>query len=116
MTITDAVPEDFPNGVAGAVAGMQPKLLVRKEDGRFVDNAETVRAERYAICVDLREQLVAYVNKKLHASSQSADALLPEVIASVQSKRFGWGLSPAEATWVCAQLAKHFEVADEPKA
>lgn len=115
MTITD-IPEDFPNELSGAVAGAQPKLLVSKDDGRLVDDAETVRAERYAICVDLREQLVEYVNKKLRESSQRADALVPKVIASVQRKRFGWGLSPAEATWVCGQLAKHFEVADESKA
>lgn len=115
MTTTD-IPEDFPNELSGAVAGVQPKLLVSKENGKFADNAETVRAERYAICIDLREQLVEYVNKKLRESSQRADALVPKVIASVQRKRFGWGLSPAEATWVCGQLAKHFEVADESKA
>ena len=74
-----------------------------------------MRAERYAICGDLREQLVEYVNKKLRESSQRADALVPKVIASVQSKRFGWGLSPAEATWVCGQLVKHFE-GDKPSA
>lgn len=108
MTITD-IPEDFPNELSGAVAGVQPKLIVSKEDGRFVDDAETRRAERYAICADLREQLVEYVNKKVRESSQRADALVPKVIASVQSKRFGWGLSPAEATWICGQLAKQFE-------
>lgn len=114
MTITD-VPEDFPKEIAGAVAGVQPKLLVHSEDGRFVDDAAAVRAERYVICVDLREQLVDYVNKKLGESPQRADALVPKVIASVRSKRFGWGISPAEATWVCEQLAKHFKVADRPE-
>lgn len=108
MTITD-IPEDFPKELTGAVAGVQPKLLVSKEDGKFVVDAGNVRAERFAICVDLREQLVEYVNKKLRESSQPADVLLPKVIASVQSKRFGWGISPAEATWVCGELVKHFE-------
>lgn len=107
MTITD-IPEDFTNELSGAVAGAQPKLLVSKDDGRLVDDAETVRAERYAICVDLREQLVEYVNKKVRESAQRADALVPKVIASVQRRRFGWGFSPAEASWVCGQVATHF--------
>jgi hypothetical protein len=115
MTLND-IPEDFPRESTGAVAGAQPKVLVNKEDGRFVDDAGSLRAERYATCVDLREQLVDYVNKKLRESPQRPDGLVHNVIASVQGKRFGWGLSPAEASWVCGQLAKHFDVADKPAA
>ena len=103
MNVED-VPPDFPQEFLGAVSGAHPKLIVRKNDcGEFVSEAESQRADRWAICADLCEQLVHYVNKHTK-EGEPREAFVAKVARAVDSKRAGWELSLAEAEWVKARL------------
>jgi hypothetical protein len=102
------VPPDFPQEVLGAVPGAQPKLLVhRTADGRYVDTAASLRAERWAICQDLCEQLVDYVNKHL-PPGESAAAYASTLGVAIERKRKSWGMSEAEIAWVRRELVRRF--------
>ena len=104
------VPCDFPrHAPEGTVPGVQPKLGVRLDGGTYTDSAESKRAERFQICKDLLDQVVAYAEHKLLVTpSVSIQSLVPQLLKQVQQKRFGWGLSPAEAGWLCARIKRHF--------
>jgi hypothetical protein len=98
------VPRDFPHEFSGSVAGAQPKLLVSQQpDGTYVDTPESLRWERWAICADLCEQLIEYVNK--HWTGEGPrDAFADRVALAMDSKKAAWGISVAEADWVKARL------------
>jgi hypothetical protein len=107
--MTSEVPEDFPHEFLGSVGGAQAKLLVhRTADGHYVDTAASLRAERWAICQDLCEQLVDYVNKHL-PSGQTPGAYASTVGVAIERKRASWGMSEAEIAWVRRELVKRFE-------
>ena len=105
----DAVPDDFPQEFLGSVAGAQPKLLLERDvDGRYVESGSVRRRERWLICVDLREQLIAYVFK--HRPSETAlSQYVVQVISALERKRTGWGISELEAAWIGRQLETHFK-------
>lgn len=105
-----AVPEDFPFSVsAGAVPGAQPKVNVREVSGNYVDDADVRRAERFDVCQDLLNQLIAYTqHKRIERPDDSLTRLVEQVIAQLKKKRFGWGLSPAEAQWLATRVRTHF--------
>jgi len=101
---SDDVPADFPQEFLGAVTGAQPKLLVGKNDrGEYLSESAAQRAERWAICADLCEQLGEYVNKKWNGEGPR-DAFAEKVAHALDLKRATWGLSLAEAGWVKARL------------
>lgn len=104
------VPSDFPGGLpAGYVPGAQPKAGVREEAGAFTDGATARRAERYEICLDLFNQIVAYAeHKRAETPGLAVERLVEQLLQQVQRKRFGWGLSPAEAGWLSARVKGHF--------
>jgi hypothetical protein len=106
------VPEDFPESVPpGTVAGAQPKVGVREEDGVFTNDGTSARAGRYDICQDLVHQLVAYAEHKRTAKpNEQFSKLLAQVLSQVHKKQFGWGLSPAEAGWIAGRVKAHFGV------
>jgi hypothetical protein len=106
------VPEDFPASVpAGTVAGAQPKVGVREEEGAFTNNGVAARAERYDICQDLVNQLVAYTeHKRAEKPDNEVGKLVTQVLAQVRKKQFGWGLSPAEAEWISMRVRTHLGV------
>jgi hypothetical protein len=102
------IPEDFPQATpGGAVPGVQPKLGVAKVGMSYVatENPAQTREVRFALCVDLVQQLFAYwQRKRTERPDEAADELLEKVLASAEKKRFAWGLSPAEADWVAYSL------------
>lgn len=101
----DDVPTDFPREFVGAVPGAQPKLLVQKnENGEYVSEAKSLRAERWAICADLCEQLVHYVNKHWNGQPPRA-AYVEQVVQALDAKKSQWGVSRAEVDWVAARLS-----------
>lgn len=104
------VPADFPSAVpAGVVPGAQAKLGVREEAGVFTSSGVEAHAERYAICLDLLSQLVEYSERKrVEKPDMAIGKLIPRVLAQLHEKRFGWGLSPAEADWISARLRARF--------
>lgn len=100
----DDVPADFPQEFLGTVSGAQPKLLVQKnERGEYVSEAESRRAERWAICQDLCEQLVDYVDQHWDGDGSRLQ-YVEQVILAVASKRSRWGISEAEAEWIGEHL------------
>lgn len=94
------VPPDFPRGDAcGAVAGAQPKVLVRKVGDEYVAGlTDEELQERYETCVDLVQQLVPYARRK-----QFHDANAEKLKTGLQAK--GWGLSSQEIDWVMGKVA-----------
>jgi len=101
------VPADFPTtgNELGAVSGVQPKLLARAIDGKFVVGltAEELYA-RFDNCSDLVEQLTAYCIRKLaEQPGRPVEELLLQVRLAAESK--GWDVSPAELDWIMSKLA-----------
>lgn len=99
------VPVDFPkDSWPSAVSGVNPKLAVRLERGKYVaGQTDDERRERYLICQDLVEQLIGYVKRKRSADAQEPlDEFLRRVDAATRAK--GWDISPVEITWIFAQL------------
>ncbi|RQU47891.1 hypothetical protein DF147_09715 [Burkholderia cenocepacia] len=103
--MTDSrVPDDFPREPdAGAVTGVQPKLLVREVDGRYQTalSDEDLRV-RYEVCEDLASQLAAYAARKISTSSMSRDVALTRVEKGTRLKVDSgeWDFSQAEVDWV----------------
>jgi hypothetical protein len=98
------VPTDFPCEFLGAVHGAHPKLLVRKnERGEYVTESESHRAQRWAICADLCEQLVDYVNKQW-AGEGPRQAFVEKVVRALDARKSRWGISRAESDWITARL------------
>jgi hypothetical protein len=102
------IPEDFPRVTpTGVVPGVQPKLGVTKVGDLYMATEQTAhdREARFAMCVDLLQQLLAYwQRKRAERRPDAGDELLQKVLASVARKRFAWGLSPEEADWVANSL------------
>jgi len=106
MTPVD-IPEDFPRGPGpGAVAGAQPKMLLRRVDGQFVSGwTEEELATRYDVCADFVIQLTSYARRKLDAHPQWGRAgLEARLAAGIRAKP--WGFTEAEISWmVCHACA-----------
>ncbi|WP_295992376.1 hypothetical protein [Rugamonas sp.] len=92
------VPDDFPreHGVAG-LAGARSMVLVPCD-------AKTGGQERYEICVELMDQLVAQCRKNRYAryAALSELEILERLFAQLLGT--GWG-SDAEMAWVIVRAA-----------
>ena len=106
----DGVPEDFPlEPVLGSVAGVQPKLLAREVEGRYVvgRTAEEHR-ERYLACEDLAKQLAAYCARKAKEYPEWDRAYNLERTAKglAQKAEAGvWDVGAAERSWMMERVA-----------
>lgn len=104
MTLQHVVPDDFPRGPClGAVPGVQPKLLVREEDGRYyTGHTEDELLARYESCEDLACQLAAYASRKMLQFGWALDDVLRKIEKSASGKvsTGRWDFSPAEIMWV----------------
>ena len=97
----NTVPADFPRGgEAGAVPGVQSKVLARLIDGKYVVGltAEELYA-RWYFCEDLSVQLAARTTRTLAA------ALIPDLEAFYREterrvRLQPWGLSSEEVDWL----------------
>lgn len=99
------VPPDFPRGDSGSVSGYQPKLALRKVDGKFVEGwSDEELYARFDACNDLVEQLTAYCRRKLaELPGATPENLFPRVRGGVEDK--GWDLTEAELDWIMAGVA-----------
>jgi hypothetical protein len=100
-----AVPDDFPRQPwPGALAGAQPKLLVRRIGDRLISGlTEQELFARYEMCEDLARQLAPYTQRKMAENpGWSLDETLSKVGAAAAHKvqRGQWDLSSDELTWL----------------
>lgn len=110
MQVHDDFPRDpFP----ASLAGTQAKFAARLIDGRFVVGlTEEERAERYAMCVALVEQLIAYCRRHaLEQPTRSPNELLGWVERGVRNKQAAWQLGGPEVDWIVAQMRRSYKLA-----
>jgi hypothetical protein len=97
------VPEDFPREPAiAALSGAHPKLSVRFDtaSGKYVGAADdSGLADRYAVCLDLAEQLVGKCkrNRGTKYAKLSETEILERLLAQLLTT--DWG-TEAEMVWV----------------
>ncbi|MDD1790148.1 DUF6088 family protein [Burkholderia gladioli] len=99
-----AVPHDFPwDTTPAALSGTQPKLAGRMIDGKFVAGlTATERFERWNLCEDLAQQLVAVARKDAAKHPQhSHDETLQRVRQGMERK--GW-VEVVEMDWLIKRL------------
>jgi hypothetical protein len=103
----DEIPSNFPRPVLlGAIAGIQPKILLVEEAGKFYNlgtNPSTLKS-RFEICDDIANQLTSKsleskAGKRSHLSE--AEILLQYRTRLIATK---W-TSIAEAYWIMDQVA-----------
>lgn len=107
------VPDDFPrNPFPASLAGTQAKFAARMINGRCVVGlTDDERAERYAMCLDLVEQLVAYCRRKsLEQPTRSPNELLGWVERGVRNKQAVWQLGGTEVDWIVAQMRRSYKL------
>ena len=112
MKAEQTVPPDFPREtLPGAVTGVQPKLLARIVDGKYlVGTTDAELQERYAICQDLAKQLVAYSRRKAAENPDWAHAqILERVRKGTLQKAREWQLSDNEVKWLLGQVPKQLD-------
>lgn len=102
------VPDDFPREPdSGAVTGAQPKILVRKVDGRYQTalTDEELRG-RYDACEDLAAQLSEYALRKIATSGLAPDVALSQAEKGLRLKVNAdqWDLSQREVCWVVQRM------------
>jgi len=101
------VPPDFPRLLpTGGVPGIQPKLVVRLEGDKYVNEfSEDELARRFEFCDDLLQQLLPYcTQKRVEHPEWTLDVLLTKVHRSLQTK--GWGITDDEALWLVESLRR----------
>jgi len=107
--IGTTVPDDFPcNPIAAALPGTQAKFAARLIAGKFVVGfTPEERAQRYLACLDLVEQLTAYVHKKV---AQKPDSTLISVLDNVAGRipLQGWDLGASELVWIEKHVRARF--------
>jgi len=98
---------DFPHEtIVGTVSGVQPKVLVRKDDeGNYVASGPTVAEvlERFEVCDDLAEQLGIYALRKKRENPEwttefNIERTRKAIADKVASGK--WALSVAEQAWI----------------
>jgi hypothetical protein len=98
------VPDDFPREAKlGAVAGAQPKLLVRKIDGLYQSGlTEDELWVRYDACEDLANQLSAYVSRKIATGGLPPDVAMSRAEKGMRLKIAAgkWHFSQLEMAWI----------------
>lgn len=99
------VPEGFPRDPwPAALPGAQTKFSARLINGRYVVGlTDEELVERYQMCEDLVQQLVAYCKRKLTTSpSDSQEAFLTRLEEGVRAQDLD--VSPVEITWMMARV------------
>ncbi len=101
-----SVPTDFPRPGVASVGGVQPKLVGRMVQGRFVEGWTDVELlTRYEACRDLAEQLIEYAKRKrVQMVELPLREFLRRLRAGVLKKR--WDVDPDELTWVMARVSE----------
>jgi hypothetical protein len=98
------VPDDFPRDLTPAsLPGAQPKLAARLIDGKFlVGQTDEERFERWDVCEDLAQQLVAKARKDAAKyPHRSREVTLQRIRRAIEDK--GW-VRTVEADWLVERL------------
>lgn len=107
------IPEDFPRGPLAAVAGVQPKLAVRRVGDSYVSGwTDDERAERYDNCDDLVRQLVSYYHRKTKENPDwTHEFTLSRLERGVAQKTEGgvWDLTSEELHWIFSHVRAQLE-------
>lgn len=104
----EPIPEDFPRERAvSALTGAQPKVAVRidaRTGAYFAGQRDEEIRERYDICVDLVDQLVAKCQK--NRSTKYASLTEAKILAGLfdQLTKTNWG-SREEMAWIIRHTA-----------
>jgi hypothetical protein len=111
------IPDDFPREPdPGAIAGLQPKFLVREVDGRYQSalTDEELRV-RYDTCEDLAAQLAEYASRKIATSGLTPDVALRRAEKGVKLKVDAgeWEFSQREVAWVMKRTRELLPSSDE---
>lgn len=103
------VPDDFPRDpFPAALSGTQPKFAARLIDGKYVVGlTPEERAERYLGCLDLVDQLTAYVNRKVAEKPEVTQSSVLDSLASRMPHQ-GWDLGKSELEWMEKHLRARF--------
>lgn len=111
------VPDDFPRDpFPASLAGAQPKVAARLIDGRYVAGlTPEERAERYVGCLDLVDQLTAYVNRKAVEEPELTQAAVLDSLASRMPHQ-GWDVGKTELQWMEKHLRARFPASAETAA
>lgn len=102
------IPDDFPRVPSiASLPGSQPKVSVRLDatSGKYVGPSnEDAIDERYAVCIDLVEQLVAKCRR--NRSTKYAELSEVQILERLLAQLLGtdWG-SPSEMAWVIRKTA-----------
>ncbi len=104
------IPDDFPNTPStAALPGTQTKFSARLIDGKYVVGLTTEERHRnYLYCLDLLEQLIAYVHRKLHENpTKPVSEVMDNVVSRIPLQ--GWDLVNPEIEWISRRLRDQFE-------
>lgn len=98
------VPDHFPvNASLSAVSGVQPKMSLIEEDGRFyapgASPSEVLAA--FQMCEDLVPQVASYCLRKLPEFSGDQEATARAAFQGLLSKRW---CSPAQCEWIMRKV------------
>lgn len=109
----NAIPCNFPFPTSsGAIAGAMPKVLLRRRAGQLhLGQTEDERAERYAICADMADQLVGYCHRKASENpAWSEEFTVDRAARGLQAKAYSgqWQFSAAEVNWIIQQIRSTF--------
>ncbi|MYM23231.1 hypothetical protein GTP46_11295 [Duganella sp. FT135W] len=106
------IPDDFPRTPSiTSLPGSQPKVSVRLNatSGKYVGSFnEDAIGERYAVCIDLVEQLVAKCRR--NRSTKYAELSEVQILERLLAQLLGtdWGTAP-EMAWVIRKTAAELE-------
>lgn len=103
------VPDDFPvNTSLSAVSGVQPKMSLIEEDGRFyalgASPSEVLAA--FQMCEDLVPQMASYCLRKLPAFAGDQEATVRAAFQGLLSKRW---CTPAQSEWVMQKVMNELD-------
>lgn len=103
------VPSDFPRDpFPASLSGSQPKFSARLVDGRYVVGlTQEERQARYLACMDLVDQLTAYVNRKHAENPDLTQSAILDSLASRMPQQ-GWDLGKTELEWMEKHLRARF--------
>ncbi|WP_180970711.1 hypothetical protein [Burkholderia sp. WAC0059] len=107
MNQPTVVPEDFPRDLyRGALAGSQPKLLLRKIAGKYYAGLTDEELwARYKICEDMAQHLSTYVTGKI-AEGWEQEAAMRRLERAVANKVYmlEWDFSVLEVAWLMRRV------------
>lgn len=102
---------EFPHEtIVGTVSGIQPKVLVRKdEEGNYVNGSPTLAEvmDRFEVCDDLAEQLGIYaLRKKRENPDWTTEFNIERTRKAIADKVTSgkWALSVAEQAWIIERV------------